>query len=218
MRGTWLALLCGCGRLNFDPAGDASLPGDGAIANIGGVSDDFDDGTKSPIWFTYDDLPTGSSFSEEGGVLTIDLGIGVADSYAGYVAMTTGTLREAAALVEIVDTPISGNAGCYLTVETETEVHSLSLATNVGMLITLIDGIPHHEVAFQRDAHRWWRIRESGGFVRWEISGDGVAFTEIDRVATPSFVDALVVNLGGGTQASLPTPGTCSFDNFNLPP
>jgi hypothetical protein len=67
--------------------------------------------------------------------------------------------------------------------------------------------------------HLWWRLRESGGTLFYETSGDGVSFTT--RASEPvSFpISAVRIHLGVSVYDSAATaPGHVRFARLNLPP
>jgi hypothetical protein len=65
-------------------------------------------------------------------------------------------------------------------------------------------------------AHRYWRIRESGGTVFWDTSADGATWTN-QRNKTPGAIDltAVQLQLAGQTFGTLTAGGTAVFDNVN---
>ena len=67
--------------------------------------------------------------------------------------------------------------------------------------------------------HTWLRLRESGGTVFWDTSGDGKTWANFAST-TPTFsIKAMNFFLGCGTfAAEAVNPGKSAFDNWNLPP
>jgi len=67
--------------------------------------------------------------------------------------------------------------------------------------------------------HRWWRIREASNTLFWETSPDGTAWTtQAQYSPVPIPIEALDVEIIGGSYEIQPDPGAAHFDNLNLPP
>ena len=73
-------------------------------------------------------------------------------------------------------------------------------------------------VAYSPTTHRWWQLRETGGFTYWEASADGVDFNTLQVIQTPPFADSMFLNLGAYASATAVTPGETHYDNLNLAP
>jgi hypothetical protein len=74
------------------------------------------------------------------------------------------------------------------------------------------------DLPYNPSAHRWWRIREGGGMIHWEVSPDGLMWTQLNAAITPSWVDSIEINIGAGTYGTENVPGDFAFDNVNAPP
>ncbi len=73
-------------------------------------------------------------------------------------------------------------------------------------------------VPYDAVAHRWWRIAEAGGMLRFQTSSDGRVFDDHATIATPSYAGAVRVIIGAGTYQAEPDPGSAEFDNLDAPP
>jgi hypothetical protein len=73
-------------------------------------------------------------------------------------------------------------------------------------------------LAYDPVAHRWWRIRETGGNVQWHTSPDGTAWTQRRSKAAGRTWDLGAVELGAWRTGSAPTPLYAEFDNLNATP
>ena len=76
------------------------------------------------------------------------------------------------------------------------------------------------QVLFNQTAHRWLRFREEDGYLYWEASPDGIAWSALHSADTASWgqaFDAMHVRLRhiGDT---LQPDTTARFDNLNVPP
>jgi hypothetical protein len=75
------------------------------------------------------------------------------------------------------------------------------------------------EVTYDAVAHRWWRVRVTGGQVFWDTSPDGRTWQTYRSATAPAWVltgTTLSVNLGSRRNDG--TPDTSTFDNFNTLP
>lgn len=73
-------------------------------------------------------------------------------------------------------------------------------------------------VSYNSSTHAWWRIRESSGTTFWDISSDGISWTNFTSTANPFVVTALQVDISGSCFQVEVTPGTFAFNNFNVIP
>lgn len=73
-------------------------------------------------------------------------------------------------------------------------------------------------VAYDAVAHRWWRVRESGGTIFWETSPDGAAWTTQVSWASPyAAPTASQVYMGSGYFGADPGAGSfAEFDNVRV--
>lgn len=62
--------------------------------------------------------------------------------------------------------------------------------------------------------HRWLRIRESGGSLIFDVSPDGVTWTQFHSYAAPFPINSLYVELGAGGPPTS-SPSAAQFDNLN---
>lgn len=71
--------------------------------------------------------------------------------------------------------------------------------------------------AYDPTSHRWLRIRESAGTVYWDVSPDGVTWTNVNSIPTPSWLldDNLFIEIKAGNSNN--EVGKPSYwDNLNL--
>jgi hypothetical protein len=84
---------------------------------------------------------------------------------------------------------------------------------------SLGDGVSHNLLStpFDPVAHRWWRLRESGGTVFWDTSPDYITWTNRATVATFAGLNARQIWVGSGVWATETDPtGTAIFAHFNV--
>jgi len=223
--------LAGCGHVGFDPnrsgttdgsSGDGGGGGGGgggdasdvAFPALGGQTDNFESTTLSGIWNPYADAP--STYGVAGGQLQLQLGANASGVYVGVLTSGTDDLREHAATIEAVTSTPSTNCGCYLEVTDGT--HSVDLVENSGELEARVDNSPFMSIAYVPAVHVWWQMFDHAGTTTWQTSPDGHTWTVLATMPTMGFESTVHVNLGGGADNASAAPGTCVFDNFNLPP
>lgn len=73
-------------------------------------------------------------------------------------------------------------------------------------------------VPYSPGDHRWWRITESAGTVRWETSADNIAWVTLRSRAQAFALTNLYVAFYGGNYNAAPTPGTFVIDDANMLP
>lgn len=73
-------------------------------------------------------------------------------------------------------------------------------------------------VAYNATTHKYWRIREASGTTYWETSTDGVTYSTLTSQANPITITAVTVIIAGIAYASASSPGTFSWNNFNVLP
>ncbi len=90
-----------------------------------------------------------------------------------------------------------------------------------SIICRYFDGSNHDNVAATYDAavHKYFRIREASGTIYWDVSADGITWTNLFSVATPISLSPLRIGQQSGNwqnEAGLPTFAV--FDNFNILP
>lgn len=73
-----------------------------------------------------------------------------------------------------------------------------------------------YTVAYNSTNHRWWRIRESNGFMYTDYSADGITWTNFYTVANPISVVGVFAVMSVYEHTSTGTPSATQFNNFNL--
>jgi hypothetical protein len=188
-----------------NPDADPGAP-DGSVTagRCGGLqllADDFADGTVSPLWYDWAD--TGTSVTETGGQLLVNIAAGTADAWAGYSSASLYDLTDSAFEAEVAQV-----GGVYTILEVRSwDAPRAQLLVENGT--TLIAGVfntadegQRNSIAFAADQHRYWRIREAAGTTYWETSPDRADWTELHSEANPFPPEHVHGIVSGGGQVS----------------
>lgn len=157
------------------------------------LTDNFNDNIIGPAW--------GNAYggvSETGGRARVPC---VAGAYAGYQTAKIYTLAGSSVYLQIP--VVAAAAGATVEAQTVFCVTPDPLAgTNVCFNINTVAGTIRCEsnvaytdgavvsLTFDSVAHKWLRIRETGGNVLWDTSPDGSTWTNRRTLATPAWVSA----------------------------
>lgn len=119
------------------------------------------------------------------------------------------------ALVEAVSLGSAGNS--YLDIYAGVlNVGNYAAITKQGSNLLFresVSGTPDDtSIAYDATAHRWWRIRESGGTIFWDTSPDSVTWTNRRSKVTTLDYGSIYAQLYVDGAS-----GTSTFDNFNIP-
>ncbi len=214
--------MTGCGRLGFsgreggDGGGDDAAP---ATCTALAITDDFEDGVTGPQWTEYGDQ--GVTVAETGGELQITLAANLPNAhYGGYVSTSKVDLRDHCFFVTEVSVPAQmGPLEMQMSVRSGALYTGYSLGngnlqafTNFNGAITVLASLPYDPVA-----QHVVRVREAGGTTSWDISSDGVTYTNVLSAPTPFDFSSVLVLIDAGTYDVATNPGTAVFDNFDLP-
>ncbi len=195
--------------------------GAGSIAEI---RDDFSDTEASlKIWGPYNNEHSGVAGVDGELHLLLD---GAEGAYAGVYSKEARSLRDCAAQVEVKQ--VAGSTGLLMTYFVLDAGQARKLQTYVyagelcfrGYNGTTEPTFAVCPVPYEKDKHRFWRVREQGGKTYFEASPSGQAgtYTTLHDIPTPSYVGALYVELGAGQDKITPAPLEAIFDNFNVSP
>jgi hypothetical protein len=243
-----LIALAGCGRLGFGPlaggddatgSGDGGGTGDDGGQGDGGVTadalsvvgcgstviidDDFADGTAGSAWSVV--TVAGWTVSETGSAMSVAFpATANANTHAGYRQSASGSFSGVCAIAEVSKVP-SGSANSYAYLRLGTDALNVELVIEGGMVIARFrnGGTTGNNgnVAYNPTAHRFLRIRETGGGnytfeVAAALTGPyqslGLAGGAIVSTVSPSSLE-----IGGATEATAATnPGTATFERVLL--
>jgi hypothetical protein len=225
-----VTLVTACGRLGFPSISDGGgVVGDGPggpdatsstpCSGPTTLTDNFDDGVAGPDWnpFTF----PGMTAAESGGELVLTLpAVTTSSNYGGYDSKRYFDLRDSRMFVEVTQTTSpAGHAQTYFGCYDFNNANSAEIVFENGELVATLNLAGNFmtigNVAYDPVAHRWWQIRESQGTLYFEASSDGITYTAIAAVPTPSFVSAVGISLTVGTYQNETATGTARFDNLN---
>lgn len=172
-----------------------------------------------PEWST-----SGSNISETGGRLVIN----PLTAFPGARRFTTSNIysfTSSFALIEmpVVPATIDGTLS-YFGVESDSTNHVRFQYVGVsGGLLNAVRTVSGTSTtlasqAYSALAHRWLRLRESGGTTYWDTSPDGVTWQAFTQQANPINPENVGLAFGGYTYLTVATPGGVEFDNLNFPP
>jgi hypothetical protein len=222
-----IALAIGCGRIDFDPAGDAnaapSLPVADASADNSfcahaafgnpGTSSYVDDFATAPLTERWN--PNNACIVESSGGL-----IATPPEYGDTChAWTLGdrhlTCDSVTMHAALVTQPIQG---------AETFMYVRALSGGVQLSLTLEAGSFQLEsvavaTPYNTATDQWWRLREDDGAVFFETAPDGLAWTPRAQIPTPFSVDHVEIALGARTfGGTIDGAGNAEFRCYNVPP
>jgi hypothetical protein len=214
-------LAAGCGRVGFDTthgAGDARSSGDSGLSGDGGggdgsvgsadgatvgpcgptvaLSDDFQDGVTAPEWTVLNG--SGLTVAETGGFLQITFGGNVpSNQTAGYSQTATMDYTGSCTIVELDEIPNAAANGRLQMRLSMGSSNYLMFEVLAGQLYGIEnDGtvMNRYAATWSVSSQRFLRMRERSGTWFWDVSPDGVMYTE---------VGAITVTIPGQTAASL---------------
>ncbi|MFE7927782.1 LamG-like jellyroll fold domain-containing protein [Streptomyces sp. NPDC057456] len=180
------------------------------------LGDDFDDGRiNSTLWPTATGSPTETST----GRLRIPLAPGVDTNFTSARQWTLVGSKLTAKLTTVPAANGSSNCAASMWVLSTTSGTRLGWRYDAltGVLAAMsqvgfADGTPTN-LTYSAIDHAWLRVRESGGNVYWETSGDGYDWTVRRTLATPAWVTAQTVAADFPTTR---TGGTSGFIEWDL--
>jgi hypothetical protein len=181
-------------------------------------SDDFNDNSLNAAKWTQ---WTNGDVSETSQTLQIASNTS-ASVYKGMQSVIYSTLVSSYAHVEVphaVTGLTSTNTLFQLAVDTQ---HTLTLYSNGTSLAAeyQINGTYTTPATTPYDpvAHRWWRIRESGGTIYYEYSSNANGWSVLASVAAPFAVTNMMVLMFVGSESVNTSTDTAVYDNFNVLP
>ena len=201
---------------------DATGGSDAAGTDAGSclrLSDNFDDNTIHESWLMFADAQT--SVVETGGQLVVSVAddrpgmrvVGV-QTVASIDFRSTNMVVEVPSMLALVD-----DAQAHFIIRVDGQNY-VSIQQEAGQL-SFGKGVGGQEsglgsVSYSAGTHRWWRIRERDGTMHIETSPDNVTYTTHATDTTPSFFSAAQLELSGGTQGRVVSPGAVAFDNVSV--
>jgi hypothetical protein len=160
-----------------------------------------------------------AAVSESGGTLHLKMSNAlVANTYAELATATSWDLGGCVTSVRMVQPASSGAYAHFMVLvggqsaEFYLESEELSAQASDG-------GSPKvlATTKFEAGATAWWRFRESGGTLYWEVSGDGLAWKELAQEPLGFEISAAVVKVGSGVSGLL-VNSEAEFDEMRVGP
>jgi hypothetical protein len=178
--------------------------------------DNFNDDTIDATLWTV--TPTGSeTLREVNGRVEIRPLSTIAGNYA-YTSVSTYDLTESQVRVELQRAlRPAANTSNYLVATVDLSNYiAIHVGNGVLRASKVVAGVftSLRTLPYDPAAHRWLRLRESGGTTFWEFSADGASYDVLYQAADPFTLTA--VKLGFGSYQADAAPGFAVFDNFNV--
>ena len=192
---------------------DAGPSYTGKCGSPGAIHDDFTDPALDNEW-----RASGMTM-EANGVVSVTPSSST--NFGGYITKhrvdLTGTNVEVE-VPQMLDTTSFATAALYLVAD---PTHYVAITQLHGMLnAEWRDGggtATDVSAPYDPAKHRWWRISEANGTVKFEVSGDGVTYAALAgsaQVTSPSWIDDVEIALGGYSDSTI-AHGTVQFDNLD---
>jgi hypothetical protein len=193
------------------------------------LRDNFDDNSRDTgLWNTgnvFGNANTGMTLAETNGRLEIGLAASASGFISdGYVSVTTWDLTNSWAAVRLVQKHAdTGNAECYMalaiTADNMIRIGTFDATFYIDQFVAS-DFASLFTEAYSATTHAWFRIRNEGGMLFFEVASSGAndppsAWTVKWSMAAPFAITALTVYLSGGTEDGGASPGTVIWDGFN---
>ncbi|MFJ7049052.1 LamG domain-containing protein [Streptomyces sp. NPDC101112] len=180
------------------------------------LGDDFDDGrVSSTLWTTN---TGGSGVETAEGRLRITIAPGVDTNFTSVRQWSLASSKVTAKLTTVP--AVNGSSNCAASMW----VLSTTSGTRIGWRYDALtgvlaamsqtgfaDGTPTN-LTYSAINHAWLRVRESGGTVYWETSGDGFIWTTRRTLATPAWVTSQQHALDFPTTRTGGTSGYIEWD------
>jgi len=146
------------------------------------------------------------------------IGLGPVPGFGGYFARARVALWSSSLRVEVTRVP--DLASDALTTFTLTAGdNALGFVARAGTLAArqTVAGVEHQLGSLPYDPlrHRWWRLRETGYEVLWEVSRDGSTWEVLTTASVAFDLSWLRAELAAGTSEIGTSPGEAAFDNVN---
>ena len=177
---------------------------------VGPLTTEFSEG--QPSWASTSLIGTHTSITFDSGTVQIHLYSGGAE----YADLFASDLHEGherifrTHLLEIPRLDFDTEALIYLVRDPNNMV---GVGLSYGQIFSgLIIGGNVQQVLDAYNGETWWQVREQGGRVYLEVSGDGVSWRAIQDRPTPDYYDSVSIDLGAGTYSAVSGAGNAVFD------
>lgn len=183
------------------------------MALIGTLTDDFNDNSLDPAKWTgsYGTVAETNNQAE----------ISCTAGYSGFISNGLYDLTGSYMFAEITRPSIGiGTTQAYFQLNQDSNNGLIMVleSTNLTMRVRTAGSNSDTSITYDATAHKWWRIRESGGSAYFDTSPNGVDWTNQRTVSTPAFATSVAVDLSSGYYGAETSPTPFILDNFNIPP
>jgi len=185
------------------------------------LSDTFD--MKGRAWDRSYSPGNGCTFMANG-QLQFALKVGVKD-YCAFVSSTAYELKQGAVVIEApAITNNAASAEVFFRLEAESEGRHLEIAkTGAAMGTGTLElrltnpTTTLKSLSYDPMNHRWWRLRQEGTSIYWDVSKDGTSGSWVVAYFAPLPFPLNMVDVVIGVGAFGPAEGavSASFDNYN---
>jgi len=147
--------------------------------------------------------------------------------YGGYVSSVTYDLTDSFMHVEVAQILVGTQSQTEFSVNNDAG-NKVYFAAAVGKLqcgawFPSVNNGFATIIPYDPECHRWWRLRESGGVLFWEVSADGQVWAAVFSRSTAatsttpalSYLNSVYLRMQAGTNARDAHPGVALFDSFN---
>ncbi|HYO67894.1 MAG TPA: hypothetical protein VEU33_17635, partial [Archangium sp.] len=144
-------------------------------------------------------------------------------NYAGCRATTAYDLTDSFFHIEVCQTLLQSAPAAETSFFARgTGTERIVFTAGGGELVCNLNGTILARAPYHPERHRWWRMRESGGVLHWEVSANGqewsaLASKQLDA-ALRTALTTLTVELQAGCFQPTSAPGVALFDSFNTAP
>jgi hypothetical protein len=182
------------------------------------LADNFNDNVVGPLWGLYEISATAMETNQQA-VVSIP---GTPAKFAGFVSKFAYSLLGCHGSIEVVKAPQHPFTVVHLSFSPDpssgADLAEVRQIDNTLAFSLWTGGVPTKDcvIPYLPSAHRFWRLREAGGYLLWETAGDGKTWTVKRREKTPAFASSVRVDFGVIPLAA-DQAGVGIFDNFNMP-
>jgi hypothetical protein len=178
--------------------------------------DDFDDGVTGSAWEVIAD--PGMTTLEETGRVHVRYAPSVpASTYGGYASTFSRDLSGACVTIDVsvVASP-AADVDTFLAVGGAPL--QLSITAQDGRLEARSDegdgAVRHGSAPYDPIAHRFWRIRDAGTSIHYEVSEDGVRWTSLGILSEPVGLSSATLFFGTGAYLAADDAGDAQFESL----
>lgn len=220
--------LCGCLASPPDstapPGGDGGPEGDGGPPVIDSpcgeptlVTDNFGDTMALPTFTVAKDPDGTASAAMDGSQAVFDLGV---SGFATLLSYRAFNFEGASAFIELTEVPDPATSARFFFIAQYDDETSFQFRLEDGVLYAEYD-LPTEDKTvvdmadYDPVAHRWWRLREEGGVLFWEVSADNDNWDQLGQTPVRVPLRYLRILFHASIEDLGEDGGEVHLDNFN---